>query len=107
MRPTAARYRQIQKALADKGYYHRKIDGKWGPASISALQRFQTKQGLENEGKITALALIGLGLGPKHTHTIMPVVPVTPTPTVEDSDSSAAGQESRSMLPGNGVTANP
>jgi peptidoglycan hydrolase-like protein with peptidoglycan-binding domain len=107
LHPTAKRYRQIQKALADKGYYHGKIDGKWGPVSISALQRFQTKQGLENEGKITALALIGLGLGPKHTHTIMPVIPVSPAQTAEDPDTSEAGQESRSLLPGNGVTVNP
>lgn len=107
MHPTAKRYQQIQQALADKGYYDGKIDGKWGPVSISALQRFQTKQGLENEGKITALALIGLGLGPQHTDTIMPVIPVSPAQTAEDSDASAAGRESRSLLPGNGVTVNP
>jgi peptidoglycan hydrolase-like protein with peptidoglycan-binding domain len=65
-----ARYKQIQQALKDKGYYHGEIDGKWGPESVSALQRFQTEQGIENEGKITALGLIGLGLGPKHAHAI-------------------------------------
>jgi len=70
LHPTVARYKQIQQALKDKGYYHGEIDGKWGPESVSALQRFQTEQGIENEGKITALGLIGLGLGPKHAHAI-------------------------------------
>jgi hypothetical protein len=72
LHPTASRYKRIQQALEEKGYYHGKIDGKWGPDSISALERFQTEQGIENEGKITALALIGLGLGPKHSHAIVP-----------------------------------
>ncbi|HEY7305930.1 MAG TPA: peptidoglycan-binding domain-containing protein [Bryobacteraceae bacterium] len=70
--PTAERYKEIQQALANKGYYRGEIDGKWGPGSISALQRFQTDQGIENEGKITALALIGLGLGPKHVNALQP-----------------------------------
>ncbi len=70
-----ARYKQIQQALKDKGCYHGEIDGKWGRESVSAPQRFQTEQGIENEGKITALALIGLGLGPKHARAIaMPPV---------------------------------
>ena len=68
--PTVARYKQIQQALKGNGYYDGDVDGKWGPNSVSALQRFQTEQGIENEGKITALALIGLGLGPKHTHAL-------------------------------------
>lgn len=78
LHPTAARYKQIQQALKDKGYYLGKIDGKWGPESVSALQRFQTEQGIDNEGKITALALIGLGLGPKYKHVI-------PQPVSDDS----------------------
>jgi peptidoglycan hydrolase-like protein with peptidoglycan-binding domain len=56
--------------LKGKGYYLGAIDGQWGPESISALQRFQTARGIDNEGKITALALIGLGLGPKYNHVI-------------------------------------
>lgn len=76
--PTVARYKQIQQALKDKGYYDGDVDGKWGPNSVSALQRFQTEQGIENEGKITSLALIGLGLGPKHTHALPPHPPVDP-----------------------------
>ena len=56
--------------MKDKGYYLGAIDGQWGPESVSALQRFQTEQGIDNEGKITALALIGLRLGPKYKHVI-------------------------------------
>ncbi len=72
LHPTAERYKQIQTALASKGYYQGDIDGKWGPDSIYALQQFQTDCGIENEGKITALALIGLGLGPKHMNALRP-----------------------------------
>jgi len=60
----------IASVVADKGYYLGAVDGNWGPESVSALQRFQTEQGIDNEGKITALALIGLGLGPKYKHVI-------------------------------------
>jgi len=99
LHPTAARYKQIQRALADKGYYYGKIDGKWGPQSISALQRFQTEQGIDNEGKITALALIGLGLGPKHTHSVVPVVSPETTASDDDSEISEGKQEPAPLLP--------
>ena len=64
--PDSARYKEIQQALADKGYYKGEIDGRWGDDSISALKQFQADQKLPDDGKISALALIGLGLGPKH-----------------------------------------
>jgi peptidoglycan hydrolase-like protein with peptidoglycan-binding domain len=107
LHPTAARYRQIQQALASKGYYRGEIDGKWGPESVAALQQFQTEQGIENQGKITALALIGLGLGPKHKHTTIPVVSAETAQPADDSETNGGGQqESKSSLPGNAVTAN-
>jgi len=98
LHPTAARYKQIQQALADKGFYRGDIDGEWGPRSVSALQRFQTARGIDSEGKITALALIGLGLGPKHTHSVVPVVAPGTTRPEDDSEISEEKQES-SPLP--------
>ena len=107
LHPTVARYKQIQQALASKGYYNGEIDGKWGPESVSALQRFQTEQGIGNEGKITALALIGLGLGPRRQHMTMPATSAGTAQSVDESEASADGpQESKSMRPGSAVTAN-
>ena len=63
--PTPERYREIQQALADKGFYDGPINGAWGAESIEALKRFQTERRLDPDGKIGALSLIALGLGPK------------------------------------------
>jgi hypothetical protein len=63
--PTVDRYREIQQALADKGYFSGTPDGNWGPESAEALKRFQREQNLEADGKIGALSLMALGLGPR------------------------------------------
>lgn len=63
--PTADRYKQIQQALAEKGYYKGAVNGEWGADSVDALRRFQADQNLEPDGKIGSLSLIALGLGPK------------------------------------------
>lgn len=63
--PTADRYKEIQQALADKGYFKGPMDGTWNPGSVEALKRFQKDQNLDPDGKIGSLSLIALGLGPK------------------------------------------
>ena len=66
MSPTQDRYREIQGALAAKGYMSPdEATGAWGPASVDALKRFQADQKIESNGKINSLSLIALGLGPK------------------------------------------
>lgn len=65
MTPTPERYREIQQALADKGYLKSEPNGVWDSQSIDALSRFQSDQKLTPTGKITSASLIGLGLGPK------------------------------------------
>ena len=65
MAPTPERYREIQQALADKGYYSGPVNGFWGAECIDALKRFQQDQNLEPDGKLGALSIIALGLGPK------------------------------------------
>ena len=62
--PTPERYKEIQQALADKGYFHGPVDGVWGADSTDALKRFQREQNIEDDGKIGSLSLIALGLGP-------------------------------------------
>ena len=65
--PTKERYKQIQEALAAKGYLKpAEATGQWTATSIEALKRFQANQNLEATGKINSLSLIALGLGPKH-----------------------------------------
>jgi murein L,D-transpeptidase YcbB/YkuD len=63
--PTTDRYKEIQQALADKGYFQGPVDGAWNPGSVDALKRFQKDQNLDPDGKIGSLSLIALGLGPK------------------------------------------
>lgn len=67
--PVPERYKEIQQALASKGYYQGEISGQWGPDSIDSLKRFQAEQNLTADGKLNSLSLIALGLGPKRTLT--------------------------------------
>jgi peptidoglycan hydrolase-like protein with peptidoglycan-binding domain len=63
--PTPNRYREIQQALADRGYFKPEPDGVWGPESVEALKQFQQDQNLRPSGRLDPLSLISLGLGPK------------------------------------------
>jgi len=63
--PTSDRFREIQDALAAKGYLKTPSTGVWDKDSIDAMQRFQQDQKLEATGKLTARSLGALGLGPK------------------------------------------
>ena len=67
MQPSPERYKEIQQALADKGYFSGAPDGVWGASSTDALKRFQHDQNLYEDGKVDSLSLIALGLGPKRT----------------------------------------
>lgn len=64
--PDADRLREIQQALASKGYFKGEVNGAWNADSVEALKRFQEAKNLGGEGKINSLSLIALGLGPKH-----------------------------------------
>jgi peptidoglycan hydrolase-like protein with peptidoglycan-binding domain len=82
--PTTERYKEIQQALMDRGYFRGPVDGNWGPESESALQRFQHDQNLEEDGKIGSLSLIALGLGPRRAASPEPPKrPPEPPPEVE------------------------
>jgi hypothetical protein len=65
--PTPARYKEIQDALAAKGFLNPEdASGAWGQSSEDALKKFQAAQNIESTGKIDSLSLIALGLGPRH-----------------------------------------
>jgi hypothetical protein len=81
--PSPERYKEIQQALASKGYLQGERTGEWGPDSVDALKRFQTDQNLMPDGKINSLSLIALGLGPKRLTAksdSAPPQPGTPAP---------------------------
>jgi hypothetical protein len=74
--PTPARYREIQEALAAKGYLKpEEATGSWSQSSVDALKNFQADQKLESNGKINSLSLIALGLGPKREAVVKPPAP--------------------------------
>jgi peptidoglycan hydrolase-like protein with peptidoglycan-binding domain len=64
--PTSERYKEIQQALANKGYLQTASpSGVWDNTSVEALKKFQQDQNLGASGKIDSLSLIALGLGPR------------------------------------------
>jgi murein L,D-transpeptidase YcbB/YkuD len=84
--PTADRYKEIQQALAEKGYFQGPVDGSWNAGSVEALKRFQKDQNLDSDGKIGSLSLIALGLGPKRGETAaQAVIKSTDEPLPPDS----------------------
>lgn len=82
MVPTPDRYREIQQALADKGYLKSEPNGVWGSESEDALRQFQTDEKLSPTGKLSSASLIALGLGPKTAPApaVQPPAPVETTP---------------------------
>lgn len=78
MAPTPERYREIQQALADKGYLKADPSGVWDAASAEALSRFQADRKLPVTGKINSASLIGLGLGPRTAAADPPKPAATP-----------------------------
>ena len=82
--PTPDRYKDIQAALATRGYLKQAPNGVWDAPSADALRRFQQDQNLEPSGKLNSLSLIALGLGAKRGAPVVPPgakpVPATLTP---------------------------
>jgi hypothetical protein len=81
--PTPQRYKEIQDALAAKGYLKPEdANGAWDQASVEALKKFQAGQNLDSTGKINSLSLIALGLGPKReTAAPAPAAESAPAPS--------------------------
>ena len=53
---------RVQQALARLGYYQGSLDGRMGPQSYNALNRYQQSQGMPVSNSITAILLRALGL---------------------------------------------
>jgi peptidoglycan hydrolase-like protein with peptidoglycan-binding domain len=83
--PTPDRYREIQQALAAKGFLNAdQVTGHWTDTSADAMRRFQADQKIDPSGKINSLSLIALGLGPKHESEAEVKVPPPPVPPSAD-----------------------
>jgi hypothetical protein len=96
--PTPERYKEIQSALAQRGYLKKDANGVWDSDSTDAMRRFQQDQNLEPSGKLNSLSLIALGMGAKHPSASAPTAapaspsitpqtpgPSSPTPTLPPS----------------------
>ncbi|HVW84952.1 MAG TPA: peptidoglycan-binding domain-containing protein, partial [Bryobacteraceae bacterium] len=88
--PTPERYKEIQAALAQKGYLKSEPTGVWNQESVEALRQFQTDRKLDPTGKITAASLIDLGLGPSNTQSIASGKPAGAATPAEPSRVEAA-----------------
>ena len=91
--PTPDRYKEIQSALANKGYLSQPANGVWDPQSAEALRHFQRDQNLEPTGKLNSLSLIALGLGAKRTAMVTPAPGAPPaliTPRAPSIDAPPA-----------------
>jgi len=94
--PTTDRYKEIQQALADRGYFKGPADGQWGPDSADALKQFQREQKIDEDGKINSLSLIALGLGPhrnppdNQSARSTTASPRTPAPAAETAQAEAS-----------------
>jgi peptidoglycan hydrolase-like protein with peptidoglycan-binding domain len=78
--PSPDRYREIQSALAARGFLSpEEATGNWNASSSDALKRFQQEQNLEATGKVNSLSLIALGLGPKREAVVAVPKPQDPS----------------------------
>jgi len=97
MAPTPDRISDIQSALARGGYYKGEPSRKLDPSTIDALQRFQSANGLDANGKLDALTLQKLGLGSDIAGVSSPkgIVPhsccaMSPSPSLAPQQGSAS-----------------
>jgi len=89
--PTPERISEIQSALARGGYYQNDPNGKWDGDTVSALQKFQSANGLEPTGKLDALSLQKMGLGSEIAGVSAPRPIVHPSPVSPSAGSSGSG----------------
>ena len=66
--------RAIQGRLRQLGFYPGQIDGVWGPAMQTALERFQQGRGLQATGQLNPATMTALGLDPNNLAAQTPVV---------------------------------
>jgi peptidoglycan hydrolase-like protein with peptidoglycan-binding domain len=105
--PTPARISEIQSALARNGYYQGQPNGKWDSNTVSAMQKFQSGNGLEPSGKLNALSLQKLGLGSSvaGVSAPKPIQPAGSKPPASPTSSTAPASDPQS--PNSGAALSP
>jgi peptidoglycan hydrolase-like protein with peptidoglycan-binding domain len=78
--PTPDRIKEIQAALQKDGSYTGEPTGKWDPATMDAMRKFQDKNGFAPTGKIDAVSLNKLGLGSETAGKGAPIPATSPAP---------------------------
>jgi peptidoglycan hydrolase-like protein with peptidoglycan-binding domain len=109
--PTADRVTEIQSALARGGYYQGDANGKWDSNTVAAVQKFQSANGIEANGKLDAPTLQKLGLGsdiagvsaPKPTTAPGSTAPASPP----SSQTAPPGGQIASASTSSGVSSSP
>ena len=94
--PTGDRITEIQSALARGGYYQGDPNGKWDPNTVAAVEKFQSANGIDSNGKLDAPTLQKLGLGSDIAGASAPKPVVRPSCC---STPPAAPPSSQSTLP--------
>ncbi|MBI1749824.1 MAG: peptidoglycan-binding protein [Acidobacteria bacterium] len=77
--PTTDRIKEIQTALALRGFYEGEPTGKWDARSVEAMKKFQGANGLTETGKFDAKSLQKLGLGSEVAGSAAPRTPANGT----------------------------
>jgi len=54
--------RELQQVLIERGFYHGRVDGKFGPEMREAVISFQRKEGFEVTGKVDRRTVNALGI---------------------------------------------
>jgi|SRR5277367_4853011 len=86
--PAPERISEIQTALAKDGSFSGNPNGKWDPATVDAMKKFQEAHGLNPSGKLDAKTLQKLGLGSQTAGLAPPMPPVSSsalTPSTSDT----------------------
>jgi peptidoglycan hydrolase-like protein with peptidoglycan-binding domain len=97
--PTPERISEIQSALARGGYYQGSPNGKWDSNTVSAMQKFQSENGLSSSGKIDAPSLQKLGLGSATAGVDAPKSIAPPKSGASSSSASPPGPTTTSAAP--------
>jgi len=115
--PTPERISEIQTALSHGGYYTGDPTGKWDASTVSALQKFQSANGIEPTGKLDAPSLQKLGLGsdiagvsaprPPAPVESVPETPTNPKPAATAPSSSSGSADPASSAPHAAASMNP
>jgi peptidoglycan hydrolase-like protein with peptidoglycan-binding domain len=103
--PTPDRISEIQTALSRGGYFEGQPNGKWDSNTISAMQKFQSANGLNSSGKIDATTLQKLGLGSSTAGVDAPKPIKKPDPNSTTSATSRSTSASNTNSASNAVPA--